>query len=168
VSSLPAEDGPRGTTLGVAVGLMLMRVQSSLLTTLDFLPGTFAPRSNYSANSTNSPPATTPPGPTEPSAATVTPVGSICRCIPGSAVGCGSRWGRLWGGALKGLGRGGLDSTVLNDAVATQDTIRRSRSACFGEQTATGSGSSAYTSRTALLTKRRAVRSTNHLVTKRA
>jgi hypothetical protein len=33
VSSLPAEDGPRGTTLGVAVGLMLMRVQSSLLTT---------------------------------------------------------------------------------------------------------------------------------------
>jgi hypothetical protein len=43
-----------------------------------------------------------------------------------------------------------------------------SQSACFGEQTATGSGSSVYTSRTALLTKRRAVRSTNHLVTKRA
>ena len=39
---------------------------------------------------------------------------------------------------------------------------------CFGEQTATGPGSSAYTSRTALLTKRSAVRSTNHLVTKRA
>ena len=34
-----------------------------------------------------------------------------------------------------------------------------SQCACFGEQTATGSGSSAYTSRTALLTKRRAVRS---------
>src|SRR5580693_7809963 len=32
---------------------------------------------------------------------------------------------------------------------------------CFGEQTATGPGSSAYTSRTALLTKRSAVRSTN-------
>ena len=43
-----------------------------------------------------------------------------------------------------------------------------SQCACFGEQTATGSGSSAYTSRTALLTKRRAVRSINHLVTKRA
>ena len=43
-----------------------------------------------------------------------------------------------------------------------------SQRACFGEQTATGSGSSAYTSRTALLTKRRAVRSINHLVTKRA
>ena len=43
-----------------------------------------------------------------------------------------------------------------------------SQSACLGEQTATGPGSSAYTSRTALLTKRRAVRSTNHLVTKRA
>jgi hypothetical protein len=42
-----------------------------------------------------------------------------------------------------------------------------SQSACFGEQTATGPGSSAYTSRTALLTKRRAVRRTNHLVTKR-
>jgi hypothetical protein len=39
---------------------------------------------------------------------------------------------------------------------------------CFGEQTATGLGSSAYTRRTALLTKRSAVRSTNHLVTKRA
>ena len=43
-----------------------------------------------------------------------------------------------------------------------------SQCARFGEQTATGSGSSAYTSRTALLTKRRAVRSSNHLVTKRA
>jgi hypothetical protein len=39
---------------------------------------------------------------------------------------------------------------------------------CFGEQTATASASSAYTSRTALLTKRSAVRSTDHLVTKRA
>ena len=48
------------------------------------------------------------------------------------------------------------------------ETSARSQSACFGEQTATGSGSSAYTSRTALLTKRRAVRSTNHSVTKRA
>ncbi|MDT7770534.1 MAG: hypothetical protein QOI30_3551 [Mycobacterium sp.] len=37
-----------------------------------------------------------------------------------------------------------------------------------GEQTATGSGSSAYTSRTALLTKRSAVRSTTLSVTKRA
>jgi hypothetical protein len=43
-----------------------------------------------------------------------------------------------------------------------------SQCACFGEQTATGSGSSAYTSRTALLTKRSAVQSTDHLVTKRA
>src|SRR5271163_2548069 len=41
-----------------------------------------------------------------------------------------------------------------------------SQSACFGEQTTIGSGRSAYTSRTALLTKRNAVRSTNHLVTK--
>ena len=43
-----------------------------------------------------------------------------------------------------------------------------SQCACFGEQTAAASGSSAYTSRTALLTKRRAVRSISHLVTKRA
>ena len=40
-----------------------------------------------------------------------------------------------------------------------RDTITSSQCACFGEQTATGPGSSAYTSRTALLTKRRAVRS---------
>jgi hypothetical protein len=36
-----------------------------------------------------------------------------------------------------------------------------SQRACFGKRTATGPGSSAYTSRTALLTKRSAVRNTN-------
>jgi hypothetical protein len=39
---------------------------------------------------------------------------------------------------------------------------------CFGEPTATAPGVWHTTSRTALLTKRSAVRSTNHLVTKRA
>jgi hypothetical protein len=60
-----------------------------------------------------------------------------------------------------------LDSTVLNDAVATKDIDHPALCACFGKQTTTGPGSWAYTSRTALLTKRSAVRSTSHLVTKR-
>jgi hypothetical protein len=72
-----------------------------------------------------------------------------------------ARWGsERWGA---------LDLTVLNDAVATQDTITqlaecllrradRYRPREFG----------LHESRTALLTKRRAVRSTDHLVTKRA
>ena len=53
-------------------------------------------------------------------------------------------------------------------AAATIQSTKRVRCARFGKQTATGSESSAYTSRTALLTKRRAVRSIKHLVTKRA
>ncbi len=42
-----------------------------------------------------------------------------------------------------------------------EDTITQLAVCLLGEQTATGCGSSAYTSRTALLTKRSAVRSTN-------
>ena len=64
------------------------------------------------------------------------------------------------GGAVSGGGGGALDSTVLNDAVATQGHDHPALS-CFGKQTATGLGSSAYTSRTALPMKGSAVRSTN-------
>jgi hypothetical protein len=68
---------------------------------------------------------------------------------------------------VSGGGEAPRDLTVLNDAVATQGHDHPALCARFGKQTATGRGSSAYTSRTALPTKRSAVRSTNHLVTKR-
>jgi hypothetical protein len=68
-------------------------------------------------------------------------------------------------GAVSGRVGGALDSTVLNDAVAGHG--HPARGDCFGKQTATGRGEFAYASRAALLRKRSAVRSTNHLVTKR-
>jgi hypothetical protein len=73
------------------------------------------------------------------------------------------------GGAVSGRGGGALDSTVLNDAAATQGHDHPARSViASASRPLPAAGSSAYTSRTALLTKRSAVRSTNHLVTKRA
>ena len=73
------------------------------------------------------------------------------------------------GGAVSG-GGGGARWTRRCSTMRSPPRTRSpsSQSACFGKQTATGPGSSAYTSRTALLTKRRAVRSTHHLITKRA
>ena len=60
-------------------------------------------------------------------------------------------------------------STVLNDASATQGHDHPARSVlAWASRPLPAPATSAYTSRTALLTKRRAVRSTNHLVTKRA
>ena len=50
---------------------------------------------------------------------------------------------------------------MLNDAVATRDTITQLAVCLLRQADGTGPGSSAYMSRTALLTKRRAVRSTN-------
>jgi hypothetical protein len=85
-------------------------------------------------------------------------------------VGAGAGAGVCFGSGL--VGRGGwLGRTVSGAAVRAGlrrcSTMRSpprtrspsSQSACFGKQTATGPGSSAYTSRTALRTKRRAVRS---------
>jgi hypothetical protein len=44
---------------------------------------------------------------------------------------------------------------TIQDRLPREGVGRSSQSACFGKQTATGPGSSAYTSRTALLTKER-------------
>ncbi|SRR5271165_3954250 len=76
---------------------------------------------------------------------------------------------RAAGGAVSGgaAARAGLDG-AQRCGRHPRTRSPSSQCACFGEQTAAGPGSSAYTSRTALLTKRSAVRSTNHLVTKRA
>ena len=96
-------------------------------------------------------------------------------------VGVGASAEVSFGSGAVGGGGGGLmgHGAVGAPARAVLDGAQRcgrhpgtrspsSQSARFGKQTATGPGSSAYTSRTALLTKRRAVRSTNHLVTRRA
>jgi hypothetical protein len=73
------------------------------------------------------------------------------------------------GGAASGTSGSALNSTVLTLRSPSKDTIiELAEGLCFGEQTAIGPGVSAYTSRTAFLTKRSAVRSRNHLVTKRA
>jgi hypothetical protein len=78
------------------------------------------------------------------------------------------RMRRRFGGLVIGGGGGELDSTVLNDAVATQGHDHPARSVLASASTAaTEPGSSAYTNQTALPTKRSAVRSTNHLATKR-
>ena len=76
-------------------------------------------------------------------------------------------WVKGWPGALPRHSRG-----VQQESQSKQKPDYKIRYGrweafwpCFGEQTATGP--SAYTSRTALLTQRSAVRSTNHLVTKR-
>jgi hypothetical protein len=96
-------------------------------------------------------------------------------------VGVGAGAGVCFGSGLVNRGGGGsvghgavrAPTRAVLDGTQRCGRHPRTRSpsaqcACFGEQTATGPGSSAYTSRTALLTKRRAVRSTNHLITKRA
>jgi hypothetical protein len=73
------------------------------------------------------------------------------------------------GGAVSGRGGGALDSTVLNDAAATQGHDHPARSViASASRPLPAAGSLAYASRTALLTKRSAVRSIDHLVTKRA
>ena len=107
---------------------------------------------------------------TEPASSTRSQLDAVVGVGAGAGVCFGSGLvDRGEGGAVSGGGGGALDSTGLNDAVATQDTITQ-----LAELLASASrplpapGSSAHTSRTALLTKRRAVRSTNHLVTKRA
>ena len=57
---------------------------------------------------------------------------------------------------------------MLNDAVAPQDTITQLAECFFGEQPLPVPEFGLHESRTALLTKRRAVRSATSLVTKRA
>ena len=75
---------------------------------------------------------------------------------------------RAEGGAASGRGDGTRWVDSAQRCGRHPGTRSPSSQSAFGEQIATGPESSAYTSRTALLTKRRAVRSTNHLVTKRA
>jgi hypothetical protein len=84
-------------------------------------------------------------------------------------VGPGRRWQGVdrWGGERWGRRRA-LDSTGLNDAVATQDTIPELAECMLRQADRYRPREFGYTSRTALLTKRRAVRSSNHLVTRRA
>jgi hypothetical protein len=84
-------------------------------------------------------------------------------------VGPGRRWRGVdrWGGERWGRRRA-LDSTGLNDAVATQDTIPELAECMLRQADRYRPREFGYTSRTALLTKRRAVRSSNHLVTRRA
>ena len=110
--------------------------------------------------------------PTEPASSTRsvrTRSGVSVRCRGFALAGPDRPWRGWLGGAVSG-GGGGARGTRRYSTMRSPPRTRSpsSQSACFGEQTATRPGSSAYTSRTALLTNRRAVRSTNHLVTKRA